>query len=272
MANALLDTARDWLRQQGMKRMRGPASPSINEDYGMQFTGFEHHQVILTPHNRPYYLALCEHYGLKKIKDLYAYRLDGPQVLNNARINRVAEIAQQRTGLTITEMNPKQFERELLRFKELFNRAWEPNHGFVPLTDREFEFIAKDLKPILDPSLIIFGEINGEIACGTIVVRDYNHIIKPMNGRLFPFNFLRFWTHRNTIRWIRIVILGILPEYQRRGLDAVLYLEIVRRGIALGCEWGEASFILEDNDMMNRPLQDMGGEVYKKYRVLEMDV
>jgi GNAT superfamily N-acetyltransferase len=157
-------------------------------------------------------------------------------------------------------------------FKDLWNQAWKANHGFVPLTKEEIEFIAEDLKSIADYNLILFAKIGEKLVGGTIVLRDFNYITKKMNGRLFPFNFIKFFTLKKKIKWIRIVILGVLPEYQRRGIDAVLYNEIIKRASALGCEWAEASFILESNVMMNRALESIGGEVYKKYRVLEMRI
>lgn len=132
--------------------------------------------------------------------------------------------------------------------------------------------MAKDLKPLAEPSLVLFGHINGELVGFALVMLDYNQIFKEMNGRLFPFNFLKLMTKKKNITWSRVITLGVIPEYQKRGLDAVFYWEVLQRAHNIGIDLGEASWILEDNEMMNRGANVMNGTLYKKYRVYEMDI
>ncbi|MCX8011174.1 MAG: GNAT family N-acetyltransferase, partial [Ignavibacteria bacterium] len=121
-------------------------------------------------------------------------------------------------------------------------------------------------------SLVLFGEINGKVVGFAMVLLDYNIIFKNMNGRLFPFQFLKLFTQKKKIDWARIITLGVIPEYQKRGLDSVFYYEIVKRCFALGIGKGEASWVLEDNDMMNRGAEILNGEIYKRYRIYEMPI
>lgn len=272
VANILFDTAKNWLIQQGCNAMRGPANPSSNDEWAMLLEGFEDEPRLLMPYNPRYYLSLCDKYGFQKAKDLFAYKLENQKVIGSDKLKRVAEIAQKRSGIKISQMNMKEFNKELDKVKFVYNKAWAPNWGFVPFTEEEIDTMAKDLKPLVEPSLVLFGEIDNKLVGFALVMLDYNKIFKSMNGRLFPFGFLKLFTQKKKIKWSRILTLGIVPEYQKRGLDAVFYWEIVNRAANLGIFLGEASWILEDNEMMNRGAQVMNGEIYKKYRVYEISI
>lgn len=272
VANSLFDAAKDWLKENGLDAMRGPANPSSNDEYGMLIDGFEDEPRIMMTYNPKYYLDLCERYGFTKAKDLYAYKLENKKVISSDKLRRVAEIAQKRSGIKIYQIDMKNFDKEIEKVKYVYNKAWAPNWGFVPMTDEEIDFMAKELKPIAEPSLILFGEIDNKLVGFSLVLLDYNYILKKINGRLLPFGIFRLLKDKKDIKWSRILTLGIIPEYQKRGLDAVFYWEIVQRAANNGIFLGEASWILEDNDMMNRGAETMNGEIYKKYRLYEISI
>ena len=271
-ANLLFDSAKQWLEEKGMNAMRGPANPSSNDEYGMLIEGFNDSPRILMTYNPKYYINLCENYGFVKAKDLNAFKLETDKVLSSEKLKRVADLAQQRSGLKIFHIDMKKFYSELDKVKYVYNKAWAPNWGFVPMTEEEIDAMAKDFKAIIEPSLLLFGEINGKLVGFALVVFDYNFIFKKMNGRLFPFGIIKLLTQKKKIPWARIITLGIIPEYQKRGLDAVFYYEIVTRAAKLNIFLGEASWVLEDNDMMNRGLEVMNAHAYKKYRIYEIPI
>ena len=223
-------------------------------------------------YNPKYYLNLCDNYGFKKAKDLYAYKLENKKVISSEKVKRVAELARKRYKLEISQLDMKHFDSELEKVKYVYNKAWAPNWGFVPLTDEEITAMAEDLKQLAEPSLVLFGEIDNQLIGFALVMLDYNQVFKSMNGRLFPFGFLKLFTHKKKITWARIITLGIIPEFQKKGLDSVFYWEIVNRAHALGIDLGEASWILEDNEMMNRGAHALNGELYKKYRVYDLEI
>ncbi|MGK9367716.1 hypothetical protein ACSSWA_02315 [Melioribacter sp. Ez-97] len=272
VANKLFDAAKEWLKARGFDTMRGPANPSSNDEWGMLIDGFEDTPRILMTYNPRYYLELCDNYGFKKAKDLYAYKLEHDKVVSSDKLRRVAEIARKRSNIKITQLNMKNFKTELDKVKYVYNKAWAPNWGFIPMTEKEIDAMAKDLKPLVEPSLVLFGEIDNKLVGFALVMLDYNQIIKDMNGKLLPFNFIKLFTQRKKINWCRIITLGIIPEYQKRGLDSVFYWEIVNRAAELGIYLGEASWILEDNEMMNRGAHVMNGELYKKYRIYDIPI
>ncbi len=272
VADALLDTAKKWLKDRGLDEMRGPANPSSNDEWGMLLDGFDDEPRLLMTYNPKYYLTLCDNYGLKKIKDLYAWKLEQEKVLGSEKVRRVAELARKRYGLKITQLNMKNFNAEVEKVKYIYNKAWAPNWGFVPMTEEELDAMAKDLKPLVEPSLVIFGEIEGNLAGFALVMLDYNYIFKSLNGKLFPFGMIKLFTQKKKIPWARIITLGLIPEYQKKGLDATFYWEVVNRAKMLGVALGEASWVLEDNDMMNRGAKAMNGTLYKKYRIYGMKI
>jgi hypothetical protein len=274
-ANALFDAAKNWLKEKGCDTMRGPANPSSNDEWGMLLDGFDDEPRILMTYNPKYYLDLCDNYGLKKVKDLLAYKLENEKVVGSEKLRRVAELAGKRAGLKISSLDMNNFKTELEKVKDIYNKAWAPNWGFVPMTEDELDAMAKDLKQLVEPSLVLFGEIEGKNAGFALVMPDYNYIFKQMNGKLFPFGFLKLLSKKEKakIKWVRIITLGLVPEFQKKGLDAVFYWEIVNRAHNLGIDLGEASWILEDNEMMNRGAKDvMNGEAYKKYRIYDVNI
>jgi hypothetical protein len=272
VADLLFDSARDWLKQNGFNVMRGPANPSSNEEFGLLVDGFEDSPRFLMTYNFPYYIKLIESYGFQKAKDLYAYKMEYAKVISSKKLERVAEAAKERSQIKIVPIDMKNYNRFIDKIKYVYNKAWQTNWGYVPMTDEEIDLMAKDIKPLIEPSGVLFGEINGETVGFTLAVLDYNQLIKKFNGKLYPFNLLKLFMQRKKINWGRIITLGIVPEFQKRGLDAVFYWELVKRGHDFGIDFGEASWILEDNDLMNRAIRVMGGELYKTYRIYDFDI
>lgn len=252
--------------------MLGPANPSSNDEWGMLLEGFDDPPRLLMTYNPKYYLDLCSNYGMTKAKDLLAYKLENHKVMGSEKLKRVQQIARDRYKLKISQLDMKNFAKELEKVKFVYNKAWAPNWGFIPMTDEQIDAMAKDLKPLVEPSLVLFGEIDNQLVGFALVMLDYNHIFRQMNGRLLPFNFIKLFTKKKEIKWARIITLGLIPEQQKKGLDAVFYWEIVNRAHNVGIDLGEASWVLEDNEMMNRGAVVMGGDPYKKYRIWQTDI
>lgn len=270
VANALFDKAKEWNKQKGLSRMMGPANPSSNDEWGMLIEGYDDSPRLLMTYNPPYYNELCEKYGMKKAKDMFAWKIEYDKITSSDKLKRGKDIVQNRYKLKVRQLDMKNFDADLEKFKYVYNKAWAPNWGFVPLSEEQIDAMAKDLKPLVEPSLVIFGTIEDKLAGAALVMLDYNHVFKKMNGKLFPFNFLKLYTMKKKIKWVRILTLGIIPEFQKKGLDTVLYWEVVERASKLGVKLGEASWVLEDNDMMNRGLELMKAHPYKKYRIWEV--
>lgn len=273
IADALFNAAENFLRRKGMTTSRGPENPSINDEVGLLVEGFDRPPVMLMTYNPKYYSELIEKAGYRKEKDLYAWLLS-QEGAHSAKLERVAKAMQSRNKITVRSFDKKHFAREVEIIKRIYNAAWEKNWGFVPFTDAEMDFLAADLKQIFDPDIVLFAEMNGEPVGFGLSLPDINQAfhagpkIPPglMNLPIGVFNLL---TEKKSIDTARILVLGVLKEFRGRGIDALLYRETMERAKKKGYNFGEASWVLEDNKPMNRAAQMMNGEKYKTYRVYE---
>lgn len=274
VARALLDEVREWLKSKGMEIMRGPANFSSNEDWGFLLEGFDSRPVIMMPYNPPYYLELVKSYGLIKAKDLYAYFID-ETLPTPPRVVRMAENIKRKEEITVRSLDLKRFDQEVQGIKQMYNSAWSKNWGFIPMTDEEFDHLAKSLKQIVDPHMVFIAEVDGKPAGFSLALPDFNQVLARLNGRLFPIGIIKLLWHakiKRKIDGVRIITMGVVPEFQKRGIDTVFYLETYNVGVKRGYRWAEMSWILEDNTLMNRMLKLLGAKLYKKYRVCEMTI
>ena len=270
-ANALFDSAKEYLRGRGMNAMRGPVSPSVNDEYGLLVEGFGKPAVILMPYNPPYYLDLIEGYGLRKAKDLLSYILNQDKVYSE-KLERVNNLVKERHSLTIRSLDMKHFDKEVQKLKVVYNQAWTENWGAVPMTEAEINALAADLKPIVVPDLLIFAEKDGRTIGFGLSLPDINIALKyNKKGRMIP-GLMHMMLRKKEINLCRIIVLGVLPEYQYTGAAGVLFYETAVRAKGLGYYYGDAGWILEDNEKMIRAAKTLNGDPYKRYRLYEMPI
>jgi GNAT superfamily N-acetyltransferase len=272
IAEALLSAASAWLKERGMERMRGPANFTTNHDVGFLVDGFDSPPVVMMTYNPPFYPAFAEQFGLAKVMDLYAYYAHDSNPMPD-RVARLIERVRSRSGATIRTLDMSKFDDEVQIIKSIYDRAWAPNWGFVPMTEAEYYHLAKDLKQIVDPRIVLIAEIDGEPVGFCLSLPDINQVLIRLRGRLLPFGLIKLlWLTkvRKSIDQIRVLVMGVLPEHQKRGIDNILYHEIYERGPAAGYHAAETSWILETNDMMNRVAENLGHTRYKTYRMYEM--
>lgn len=272
IAKALLDSVRDWLKSKGMEIMRGPANFSSNDEWALLVEGFDSPPVIMMSYNPPYYLGFLENYGMVKAKDLYAYFID-KSLPPPERVARMAESIKNKENVKIRNVNMKKFKDEVERIKQIYNSAWSKNWGFIPMTDEEFDHMAKNLRQIVDPHMVFIAEVDGKPAGFSLALPDFNQVLRRLNGRLFPFGIFKLLWHtkiKNKIDGVRIITMGVVPEFQKRGIDTLFYVETYNMGVKKGYAWAEMSWVLEDNVLMNRTLELLGARLYKKYRIYEI--
>ncbi len=272
VAHPLLDAAERWLRARGRSAMLGPMDYSTNYSCGLLVDGFDRPPRVMMNHNPPYYEDLLASWGLAKAKDLYAWWFtDNPRIEQwRPRVERLAR----RTGVTIRPMQRDNVVREINACKRIYNEAWNENWAFVPMSDAEFDDMAKLLKHLAEPGLLLVAEINGEAVGFSITLPDFNEAIGPLNGRLtrfgLPIGLLRLRANLKRIRTGRLIALGVLPEFRRRGVAEMLILRTFDHGRhQLGFTGAELSWTLEDNQLINHTIETVGGERYKTYRLFE---
>ncbi len=276
-ATALLRTAEDWARDAGHESILGPAQFSTNDEVGMLVDGFDDPPRILMTYNPPRYSGFLDAAGYQKAMDLWAYAIHIENFMQNIppKLLRVAENVKKRRKLRVRTIDMKDFTQEVERFKRVYNSSWERNWGFVPMTDPEIDRLAEQLKPILDPDVVIMVEHEGEVIGVSLPLPDLNQPLRKAYPRpgtsetLTMLKLLWHWKVRRRVDWLRVFALGVLPEFRGLGVDALMYLETAKNAARKGYRWAEMSWILENNDMMNRSIRLFGGEIYKTHRMYE---
>ena len=264
---ALMSAVEQSATEAGRTAVRGPTNPTMDSGAGFQLDAYDTTPYLMMTQNPPSYPTYMEAIGYSKIKDLYAWRYNSLAGMGE-RLSRFAERVTRRYDVTVRTGNLKYFDEELALLRSLYNRAWERNWGFVKLSNAEFNRFASDLRLIIDPDIALFLVFRDEVVGLAIGLPDINLVFKKMRGRLLPFGFLHLLNRRRIINRARLPILGVLPEYRNRGFELVLIDEIAKRGSAKYHE-AECSWILEDNDAMNKGIAATGAALYKTYRVYQ---
>ena len=277
-ARAMLDAASEWLGERDRKRMLGPMDFTTNDECGLLVEGYDRPPIVLTPWHPPYYRELLESHGLTKAVDLYMWSLGLGHLHSDSGgesfaplIHRVAQRCEGKYGVKIRKMRRSDLKAEIGRFMEVYNAAWSKNWGFVPITDEEVAFHARNLRPILDENWAFIAERDGEVLGASLSLPDVNQVLPELGGRLLPLGWLRFLLAKRRIDRLRVFALGVKPEYQHLGVGALLYVKHLEAAESDADPiWhAETGWILESNKPMNRAMEGMGGEIVRRYRLYE---
>ena len=276
-AQALFKAAENWTREQGHTALRGPAQWSTNDECGLLVDGFDDSPRILMTYNPRYYVDFIEKLGYGYARDLWAYslRIQDFMTITGERLDKITTKILARRNITIRKLDMKRYDEEVDKVKLLYNEAWSKNWGFVPMTDPEFAQLAKELHDILDPDLVYIAEKDGKTVGFSLSLPDLNEPLRlayPTPGSPDWWILAKLawhWKVRRRVTWIRVFALGVIPEYRKLGIDALFYYRTAQAALKKGMQMGEMSWILDNNDKMNRPIIAMGGKVYKTYRYYE---
>ncbi len=274
VASALLDAGCEWLAGKGREKVYGPMDFTTNDEIGIQISGFDVRPSILENCHQPYFQERVENAGFTKAMDLLMWHLEMGKLAKGLEFHPgIMESAQKSLdehGITIRNMRRSDLANEMARFHEVYNEAWGDNWGFVPITREEVEFHAKTLKLVIDESWAMIAETaDGETVGAALTLPDFNQVLTRMKGRVFPAGWYHYLTARKKIDSVRILALGVKKAWQHTGVAAALYVKHIQNTDPDGVMKGEAGWILETNEAMNRALEGMGGKVSKKFRIYE---
>lgn len=274
VVQALFDAATEWAVARGRERILGPMDFTTNDEIGILIEGFERPPMILEPWHPPCYQRLIEAEGFGKAMDVLMWELRMGQLKEGEKvdpsIHEAAEKALHDEGITIRNMRKREMAAEVRRFMDVYNEAWGDNWGFVPITDAEVEFQAKNLKQVLSEEWTFMAEKDGEVIGAALTLPDVNQVLAGLNGRLLPFGWAKFLLGQRRIDRLRVFALGVKHDYRHTGVAAGLYLEHIKLAAVPGkIHWGEMGWILETNKPMNRAMEGMGGKVVQRYRIYE---
>jgi len=272
VADALFEAATSWGRAKGAQTCTGPASFTLNDECGLLVENFEDPPLILTTENPAYYERLWTEAGWQQAMDLWGWRFDRATIGLSDRHRRILERLGQRAKVTVRESRMKDFNTEVDRLFEVYNAAWSQNWGFSQLSEAEVKHLAKQVKQLVDPNLVLFAETaDGEPVGCAICLPDANEAMsKVRSGRLLPFGWYHLLTGMKKPTKVRVWALGVKPEFQSRALGPLLYSKLLDNCLAIpSVQSGEASWILASNDLMNGPIEAMGGQRYKTWRMYQ---
>ena len=267
-AQALFAAAENWLRAQGVSAVRGPANPSSNHVYGLLVDGFDSMPAIMMPYNYPYYEQLITHAGFEKVKDLLAFHRTKDDQFSE-RFLKVCARCSRAQGITLRRLNLKKIDEEAEIIRKIYNEAWAENWGFVPMSQQEMADVVNELKLIVRPEGTCVLEENGVPAGFYILIPNMNHVLQVLKGSLTnPWRLVKaLWAWRK-IKDARMIMLGVSPQFRKRGIDLILIKHIIDHGVAV---WNEAelSWVLEDNDGIIRGITECGCHLSKRYRLYQ---
>ena len=274
-AAMLFKAAADWLKEKGItEKFIGPTNFSTNEACGLLIRGFDSPPMLMYTYNAPYYQDLIEGLGFNKQIDLISWHWDG-QAYDDKSVRLLDSLQERlkRSNVIIRKVDLKNFKEETIKLREVYNHAWDKNTGFVPLTDEEFDYLAKDLKLILDPDFCLIAEQEGKIVGFGIALPNYNEIFKTIKrGRLLPTGIFKLLFNKSKIKSIRIYALGVVEGYRKMGIEACLYGTIIKEYKRKGFAHADAGWTLENNDMINKAIEAIKGDPYKTYRLYEKQI
>ena len=269
VAAALFDRAAAWMRERGLRRLRGPTSFTINDECGLLLDAFDLPPVAGMAYNPAYYRGLVEGCGFAKAQDLLAFRLRPAEVPARLAATRPGLVRQ---GIVLRPIRLRRLDEEVQRIQQVHAQAWAGNWGAVPLTAEELGWMARDLRQIADPDLVLIAEHQGRPVGISVAIPDVNQILRHLDGRLFPTGFLRWLRWSRRVDGLRVLALGVLAGYRRRGVEAAMVAETIAIALRKGYRWAEMSWILESNAPMRRVLERLGAEIYKTYRLYDLDL
>jgi hypothetical protein len=270
-ADLLISAASEWLLEKGLTRVVGPVNFSTNDICALLIEGFVGPPVVMMPYNPPYYLQLLEKAGFGKKVDLRAYKFTaGNYDDRSLRLTEAIRDRLKRNRVIIRKIDMKNFKSEVKSLREVYNKAWDSNLGFVPMTENEFDYLAKDLKLIMDPDFCFVAEQDGKLVGFALSIPDINQVlIKIKKGRLLPFGLLKLLILKRRIKGLRLMALGVVDGYRKMGIDACLYGLTIKSFREKKYEYAEVSWTLEHNDLINKAIEQVNGVLYRKYRILE---
>lgn len=270
VANGLFDAVRDWLRARDISLVRGPVNPSLNYEIGLLTDGFDSPPTFMMTYNPPYYARLIESYGFGKAQDLFAFwgHVDMLSSLDK-KLEFVIHEATRRFEIELRFLDRARFREDVQTFLHIYNASLEGTWGFTPLSQGEIDHMSDAMRYLVVPELTAVAEVNGRPVAAVFGLLDYNPRIKQMNGRLFPFGFLRLLTRRRKITRMRVISTNVLPEYQRWGVGVVALARLLPDALKWGIQEAEFSWVLESNHLSYKSLKRGGAKLTKSYRIYD---
>jgi GNAT superfamily N-acetyltransferase len=274
VAKALFDKAITWLKNEGLNWLIGPENFSTNDSCGVLISGFDKPAIALMPYNKRYYDGFLQKYGFVQEMDLCSYFIND-KVLTSQAIRRIVKHFSEKlsaSNILVRSINFKLFDQEISSLRNVYNQANTGNWGFLPLTEKEFREMALLLKQFVPEKLVLIVEKENQQIGFLVAIPDLNQVlIHIKSGKLLPFGIIKYLWYKRKINKLRILILGVLPEFRNKGIDIILYKKIQENAASMGIYHAEACYVMDDNLLMKSIIEKIGGVIVKKYRIYKFE-
>lgn len=265
-AQTLMQAVKDYLRKSHCTHIAGPVNFNTNEESGFLVEGFDDSPMILCNYCPNYYAVLMVTCGFEKAMDLLSY---GARIDHSfpEKYSRVLKKVAANTAITARPFNRRRTSEDIATIREIYNDSFKKVWGFVPLSSSEAEAMGKKFLPFSDDELVRIAYYKNRPVAVILALPDVNEVLKTLNGRLFPFGILKFLAQRRRIRGVRVVVLGVLPQYRMMGIEALLIHQVHARMLVNGYRHAEFSVVNENNMKMRNLLSALGFQPIKRYRI-----
>jgi hypothetical protein len=271
VAARLFNAVREWLAQRDLTCLRGPTDPAMDYGIGVLVEGFDSPPTFLVNYNPPYYADLIEHYGLRKAQDLYSYTLPVSRLAEiEPKVAQAAAQFQRHHQVRLRPLSRARYLQDVEEFLDLCNRSSAGQWGYVPMTIAEVRHAARSLRRLIVPDFALVVEMGGQPIGAVLAIPDYNPRIKRIDGRLFPWGFVRLLWQRKRIPRLRVIIASVLPEYQRVGVALVLLGGLIPPVRRWEIQEIEFSWVAESNALSRASLERAGAVRTKTHRVYDL--
>lgn len=278
VAAQLFQAATQWLKDRDLTCMRGPYNPSTSDEVGVLVDGYDTLPALLEAHNPTYYPALFTGNGFGKYQDIVArhvYRPPEARSLNDVlpeKMVRVGELVQKRLDLRIRQVDTGKWKNEIRLAVEIYNRALGGLPEFTPISFEEFLTFADSFKPILDPAMALIAEVSGKPVGFALALPDYNQVFLHLNGRMGILGLSKLLWYSRKIDRATFKILVMIPEYQRLGIETALVLEVCKALWKNNYREVDMSLTGDENEKSNRYQDNLGMQIYRRYRIYEKEI
>ena len=278
VAAALWDHAAAWARAHSLDVLCGPFNLDYEDGYGILVEGYDRPPTLLCGHTPPYYREFIERYGFVPGREQNIALEASLGEFSDpdgkmAKLHRVAAIARKRGQISVRCGRLEDWDDEVDRVIYLLNEALAVLPGHVPWSREGFEGLARGMRDLIDPNLVLFGEIDRRAVGFLVGLPNLNQVLIHTNGLRYPWNKLRaWWELHGRPECLCIKSILVLPEYWGRGVDALMLYEMATRGLAKGYHWVDMSITGADNPMTPRLAGRLGARVYKRWQVYIKDV
>lgn len=270
VSHALITFAEDWARSKGMTKLIGPFGFSDKDPQGAQIQGFEYLPVIVTPSNPPSIPALIEKEGYTKQEDCVSYNLPVPQKLPDVYEAVYKRLSANANVKLVEFTSKKQLKPYIIPVLRLVNETYGELFGFVPMTEAEMKTFAAQYMLVLDPACVkVVETAQKDIAAFIVAMPDMSPGLQKAKGKILPFGFLYMLGAAKKTKQLNLMLGAIKPRYRAIGLNVLMAKALINTALQRGYTLIDSHLILENNTRMCAELANLGGKVYKRYRIYQ---